>query len=273
MNRAVAAIFLAFVCSGCPKRIDFGPTGQVTDAGELLQLVGAAQAQAVTVVGDGKLRVESPREKGSVSVYVAASRPGLLRMELFDFFNRPIAVLVTDGARFGLLQFQENTFYQGPATPRNLSRFLPVALPSEELVSIMLGQVPFIPASRMALRFDREEGLYVLTLQAGEATQRLHIHPTFLRVVRSDVEGVSAYDLEYDRFREREGLVFPEEVTLRSDAAQVLLRLRYTEISLNEGPDPTLFELIPPEGIPVVEVGEGGQSLPPLHLPEAPPDS
>ena len=163
MNRAAVAIFLApflvLFCSGCPKRLDFGPHGRITEPAELLRLTQEAQDTVATLQGDGKLRVQSPQGTGTVSVFLAASRPGLLRVEMFDFFNRPLAVLVTDGARFGLVQFQENKFYQGPATPQNLSRFLPLALPSEELVSVMLGRAPLLPAERMTLTLDEKEAL------------------------------------------------------------------------------------------------------------------
>jgi hypothetical protein len=125
----------------------------------------------------------------------------------------------------------------------------------------------------MELRLDRRERLYVLTLHAGEVRQVLRIHPTHLRVVRSDLEGVPSYDLAYDHFRQHEGVVFPTEVTLRSEAADILLRLRYTDFTLNEAPDLTLFEPTPPEGLPVVEVDELGKQLPRLELPDAPPGS
>lgn len=273
MNRAAAAIFLALICSGCPKRIDFGPTGPITQAEELFRLTSAAQDRVATLQGDGKLRVQSPQGSGTVSAYLAACRPGLLRVEMFDFFNRPIAVLVTDGQRFGLFQAQENTFYQGPATPRNLSRFLPIALPSEELVSVMLGKVPFIPAERMTLALDDERGLYVLTLHRGTVSQVLHIHPKYLQVVRSEVRGAPVYGLEYDSFKETGGVLFPHEVKLVASTADTSLGLRYTDITVNESPDLTLFDLSAPEGVPVIEVDEGGQALPPVSLPPASPGS
>lgn len=273
MNRAAAAIFLALICSGCPKRIDFGANGQITRADELFRLTSAAQDRVATLQGDGKIRVESPQGSGTVSAYLAVSRPGLLRVEMFDFFNRPIAVLVTDGQRFGLFQAQENKYYQGPATPQNLSRFLPIALPSGELVSVMLGKVPFIPAERMTLTLDEKERLYVLTLHRGAVSQVLHIHPKYLEVVRSEVRGAPAYGLEYDHFKEQGELVFPHDVKLTASTADTSLGLRYTDISLNQSPDLTLFELSAPEGVPVVDVDEGGQALPPVTLPPASPGS
>ena len=269
MNRAAAAIFLTLLCTGCPKHLDFGPQGRITQADELLRLTSAAQDQAATLQGDGKLRVESPQGRGTVSAFLAASRPGLLRVEMFDFFNRPVAVLVTDGQRFGLLQAQENKYYQGPATPQNLSRFLPVALPSPELVSVMLGKVPLLVPERMTLTLDEKEGLYVLTLRRGAVSQVLHIHPRYLRVVRSEVHGAAAYGLEYGDFKEHGPLVFPHEVKLVASTADTSLGLRYTDITLNQPPDLTLFDLTAPEGVPVIELGQGGQALPPLAPPPA----
>ena len=273
MNRAAAAIFLVLVCSGCPKRLDFGPQGRITQAEELFRLTSAAQDQVATLQGDGKLRVDAPQGRGTVSVFLAASRPGLLRVEMFDFFNRPLAVLVTDGARFGLVQFQENKFYQGPATPQNLSRFLPLALPSEELVSVMLGRVPFLPADAMTLSVDEKEAVYVLTLTRGDVSQVLQVDPRTLRVVRSQVRGAPVYDLEYGRFETHGALLLPHEVTLRASTADTSLGLRYTDVTPNGTLDLTLFDLTPPEDTPVVDVDEGGQALPPVALPPASPGS
>ncbi len=273
MNRAAAAIFLALICSGCPKRMDFGPRGRITEAEELLRLTRAAQDTTSTLEGDGKIRVESPQGSGTVSAFLAVSRPGLLRVDMFDFFNRPIATLVTDGQRFGLTQYQENKHYQGPATPRNLSRFLPVALPSEELVAVMLGRVPFIPAERMELALDEKQGLYALTLHTGAVSQVLHIHPRYLRVVSSRVQGTRAYGLDYARFEPHGDGVFPHEVKLVAESAETSLGLRYTSVTLDQSPDLTHFDLSAPEGVPVVDVDEGGQALPPVALPPAAPGS
>jgi hypothetical protein len=271
MNRALAAIFLAIVLSGCPKRIEFGPEGLIEDPDTLFELTSQAQANVVTLQGDAKLRVDSPQASGTLSMFVAISRPGLLHLETFDFFNRPVAALVSDGQRFGLYQTEGNVFYQGPASPENVSRFLPVVLPSEELVAVMLGQVPFIPAERKTLELDRDEGVYVLKLYRGGVTQTLHVHTRFHRVVRSEVRGVPGYDLSFDDLKPQggSGAVFPKEVKLMAKVAETELRLRYSDVTLNAPPDLTLFELTPPEGARVVEVDARGREIPPV--PASPP--
>jgi outer membrane lipoprotein-sorting protein len=274
MNRAAAAIFLVVLCSGCPKRLEFGPEGPIDDAGLLFERVSKAQANVVSLQGDAKLRVESPQGSGTLSMFVALSRPGLLHFETFDFFNRPVAALTANGERFGLYQTEGNAWYEGPSSPQNISRFLPVVLPSEELVAVMLGQVPFIPAERMTLSLDREEGVYVLTLYRGAITQVLHVHTKYLRVLRSEVRGAPAYDLALEDYEQKEAVVFPKKVKLLVDRANTSLEVRYTDITLNASPDLTLFELTAPEGAKVVPVDESGREVPPVPLlPEPAPGS
>ncbi len=276
MNRAAAAIFLVLVCSGCPKRIEFGPEGPIEDAERLYQLVKASQDNVVSLQGDAKLRVDSPQGSGTLSLFVALSRPGLLHFESFDFFNRPVAALTANRERFGLYQTEGNAWYEGPASPQNISRFLPVVLPSEELVAVMLGQTPLIPAAeRKTLSLDRDEGVYVLTLHRGRVTQVLQVHTKHHRVVRSEVRGVQAYDLAFENFDQGDALVFPKKVKLMVPQAKTELEVRYTDVTLNAAPDLTLFELTAPEGAKVVPVDESGREVPPVPLlPEpAPPAS
>lgn len=272
MNRAAAAIFLAVLCSACPKRIEFGPEGELTDAKVVYQRVRENQDNIVSLEGDSKLRVESPQGSGTLSMFVSVTRPALLHLETFDFFNRPLASLVSDGKGFGLYQTETNTYFQGPASPENVSRFLPVVLPNQELVAIMLGQVPLIPPERMTLELDRKKGVYVLTLYSGPATQVLHVHTKHLRVMKSQVRGVPGYDLGFDDFQEKGSLIFPGKVELVAEQAKTQLQLRYQQISLNGRPDLTLYELLPPEGAKVVDVDERGRELP-AGAPSQPPVS
>ena len=262
MNRAAAAIFLVLLCSACPKRLEFGPEGRIEDAPTLYQHVRERQAQVVNLEGDAKLRVESPQGSGTLGTFLAITRPGLIHLETYDFFNRPVASLVSDGARFGVYQAQGNTYFQGPSSPENVSRFLPIVLPSEELVAVMLGQVPLLPPETMTLALDEKERVYVLTLVRGAAKQTLRVDPRHLRVVKSEVRGVPGYDLAFEDFKQRGELLFPGKVILTASQADTRLELRYTEITLNGRPDLTLYELTPPEGAKVVEVDAQGRELP-----------
>ncbi|NOJ98851.1 DUF4292 domain-containing protein [Corallococcus sp. CA049B] len=271
MNRAAAAIFLVLLCSACPKRLEFGPEGRIEDAQTLYQHVRERQAKVVNLEGDAKLHVDSPQGSGTLSTYLSITRPALIHLETYDFFNRPVASLVSNGERFGIYQAGENTYLQGPASAENVSRFLPVVLPSEELVAVMLGQVPLLPPESMTLELDEKERVYVLKLQRGPATQTLRVDPKHLRVVKSEVRGVPGYDLAFEDFELRDDQLFPNKVHLVAASAGTKLDLKYTDIRLNGRPDLTLYELGAPEGAKVVDVDARGQEVRPEGPVSRPP--
>src|SRR4051794_22885938 len=214
MNGFWAVLFLGLsaLLLGCPHRVDFGKEGPITDPKALEKLIQQAEERVIAVKGESKIKVESPQGNGVVTLFIALQRPGLVHLESLDFFGRPQAVLVSDGKRFGLYQSQEGKYYQGPASAQNLSRFLPVVLPPEELVALMLGQTPRIPAEAKTLKRDEQKGRYELALINGPVTQTLSIDPKRLRVVESRVRGVNAYDLTFEDFDEAGGGLYPRKV-------------------------------------------------------------
>jgi hypothetical protein len=211
--------------------------------------------------------VESPQGSGPVNLSVAVARPGHLSLQTTDFINRPLAALVADGSSFKLYVVGENRFYQGPASPPNVSRFLPVVLPAEELVAVMLGEAPRIPHESLALSVDEDARAYRLVLTRGPVTQTLWVHPTTHRVLRSQVRGVDAYDLTFEDFSPAGATSVPRTVTLVAAKAATTVELRYAQVTLGEEPEQALFELEPPEGASVVDVDAAGRELPPAPPP------
>lgn len=258
MNRQWAGLFLTLFVMGCPKRLNFGPQGEVTSAEQLLRLVCVQESNVISLEGEGRFKMESPAQSGASGLFVAVHRPALVRLEALDFFGRPLAVLVCDGERFGLFNAQEGRYYKGPATATNMARLLPIALAPQELVAVMLGQPPRIPAESEQLSVDRSELAYLLTLKAGNVTQFLRIHPSYHRVEQSRVVGAPTYDVDYEDFKEKGGVVFPGKVTLSAKASGTRVELVYKDIKVNGPVDLTLFEVTPPPGVPITEVdGQG----------------
>lgn len=258
----LTALFLPLVLAlaGCPRpRVDLGKDGEPTGGEDLLKRIGFVEAQVFSLKGEGRLVVDSPQGKGAVTVFAAVSHPSLIHLEQLDFFGRPQSVFVTDGQQFGLYNAQDGKYFRGPASSANLSRFLPVVMPPSELASVMLGRAPRLPQPSLAMRFDDATQRFVLTLTRGEAKQVLDVSPPSYRVVKSHPENLTAYDLTFADLAEvQPGLVFPKQVVLDVSVAKTTLDLTWKDITLNEAPDLSMFELEAPEGVPVVEVDERG---------------
>lgn len=257
-------LFISLSLLACPRRpIDFGRDGEPRTAEELLARVNYAEAQIVSLKGDARLGVDSPQGKGSVTLFAAVTHPAYIHLEQLDFFGRPQGVLVTDGTRFGLYNSQDGKYYRGPASPANLGRFLPLVMPPAELASVLLGRAPRIPVDALAMRFDDRLQLFVLTITRGNVKQTLHVQPPSYRVVKSTAENLNVYELAFGELSPFGGATLPKTINLDAKSSKTALELVWKEVAVNEAPDMTLFELEPPEGVPVVEVDANGDAATP----------
>lgn len=250
---------------GCPRLppLDYGKDGPAKDGEELLKRIDFAEAQVFSVKGDAKLIVESPQGKGSVSLFVAVLHPAQLHIEQLDFFGRPEGILVTDGERFGLYDAKAHKYFRGPASVQNMARFVPIALPPRELAALLMGRVPRVPPESSQLSIDEAARSYGLTLKRGAVTQRLAVSTGTHRVTRSRIEGLTTYAIDTDELTAFGAATLPKQITLDAPSANTRVELRYKDITVNETPEVTLFELEPPEGVPVVEVQANGEAIAP----------
>ncbi|HEY8211673.1 MAG TPA: DUF4292 domain-containing protein [Myxococcaceae bacterium] len=242
---------------GCPRRIDFGPHGEVRDSRELLALVDQAEGAATSIDAEGQVRFDLPEGQATVGAFVSASAPASLQIQANDFFGRPQSVLACDGQRFGLWVAQEEAYYTGPATPENLARFIRVPLPPEEVVALLLGRAPRIAAPGWALEVDRQEGAYRLSGTDGQRSQSLWIDPVTARPVRSEVtsRGGAGYRARFGDVQPAPA-PFPRMISLESLGAgsPARLELRASKLALNETIDPARFSPEAPDGVRVIEV-------------------
>lgn len=171
--------------------------------------------------------------------------PARLRFESLPPIGPPDFFLSVDQGRLAAFVPAKNAFYQGRATLANLSRFLPLALPPGELVSLLLGQPP---AGTGTLKGEWEEGLYRVDRDAGgPGTDVFWIDPQARRLVR------------WKRFTDGDRLAMSAEFTeptpvgqgtvpqqLVLDVSGVVLSVRYTEVLPLEAE--AVFALPLPEG-------------------------
>lgn len=260
MKRLLPLLCLAGLLAGCPRPIDFGPGGRMDDPGALLQKVDAEEGKIRALTGDARLGLQSPEGQGEVALFVAVERPAKLHLESFDFFNRPIAAITSDGERFGLYDATEGRYYFGPATAQNLQRFLRTPLSPEQVVALMLGSAPRDPDGALALSIDSRAEAYKVEVRSPSLPQVLWIDPLLMRATRSEWGGDAPLQAVFGAFLRTGTVAFPREIEVSSPAAQLKLRLRYSEVTLNKH-DEAMFVIEPPEGVPQVELDAEGRPV------------
>ena len=248
--RTAACCCLFLLLAGCPKRpLDFGKDGEPKSDADLFQRVRAAELSVRSVKGEARLKAATDRGSGTAGLFVAVKEPTSIHLEALDFFGRPQAQLVTDGTTFGLYDAQAGKYFKGPATAANLARVLPVIVPPGELAALLLGRVPRVEAEPQ-VKLDREKGRWVATLDR----QTVEIEPPSYRVVVSHLPG--AYDVEMGAIEEVGAIAFPRHAVLSANGAR--MELSWKDLELNVPPEDALFDMSPPENVPVVELDARG---------------
>jgi hypothetical protein len=267
----LAGLAAAAALLGCPR---VPPPDLSRDPAELLAAVRAAQDRVARVQGSAKVRIDSPGVSGWVDEFAAAEKPDRVRLETRDFFGNVAAVLVADGGRFAFYDARRQVYYRGEATPENVSRLLPVALPAAELATVLCGSAPLVEGAPLAV--EASGARLLLRLGAGPAAQELGVGEEAAvetsRVRRpAPAPGAGPdHDLEFEAFRRRGGARFPTVARLAVPAAGVRLELRWKEdLEVNGPADPALFRLDPPRGARVVDLAPGA-AVPRVELPARP---
>lgn len=256
----VAALSAALQTVGCRPHVP--PPDLSLDPGELLAQVKAGQARSQRVQGEAKTRIRTARGSGTIRSFAAAERPDRVHLEQLDFFGNPNLVLVTSGGRFWLFDRLKNVLYRGTATPRNLSRLVPIPLSAEDLVAILLGTAP-VPEDAAAAGARQDGARLYLRLTQADVIEELWVaaHAVVERADRQVAGGAGpgSFRIDLTGHEERGGAWFPRKVSIDSEPAKVGVDLSWTEVEVNGVLDPRLFAPLAPHGARVVEVGEGAE--------------
>jgi hypothetical protein len=256
----VVALALAAGCVRVP------PPDLSRDPARLLEQVKAAQDGVTACRGSARLSISSPDLSGSLDAWVAAEKGGRVRVEVFDFFGNPAAVLVAGGGRFALYDARAGALFRGDDTPENLARLVPVPIGARELASVICGSAPIIEGRAVLaeagdgvlfLELAGESGREVLTVGEGGSVKGV----SFLPGARGGTSWKAAFSL----FRHPGGRRFPTDVDLRGGGAEVSLHWK-DDLEVNRPLEASLFLIEPPRGVRVVDLAAGA-GAPPLDLP------
>lgn len=247
---------------------------RAADPQRLLVELRERQGLVQRVRGTARVRVEAPGVKGTLLELVVAEKPDRVRLETLDFFGNPVAVLVADGDRFGFYDARSRTFYRGDATAENVSRFLPVAIPPGELVTILCGSAPILPGTAIEAR--PRDGRVELVVARGEVAQQLVLAEALAvessRVRRADPDPARQavfYDLDFSSFRSQGKVRFPNALRLDAASAQARVGLEWRQdLEVNGEVERGLFAIGPPRGAKVVDLPPGA-AMPEIELPFA----
>ena len=237
--------------TGCPRRWPKG-IKPLTDQKVFLSKLSEKRALIKGVSGTAKVDHVSRQGRIVFKQVVVATRPALLHLETLSPFDHPVSVLVSDGKKFSLYDMGKRIYYYGPASPRNISRILPIILHGWEVVEILLGGAPLLKYDSAELIADRGDGVYRFTSynKAKKLKQTLVVEPrtlSILKMILKDGRGL-LYSISFKKHRLLRGAMLPHKIHFLMPREKVDLIIKYKSVVVNPPVEAALFKLEPPRG-------------------------
>jgi outer membrane lipoprotein-sorting protein len=259
---AFGTVLVGVACASTPR----GPGPALVAASpvstsSVVARLRATAAARTTLRAEGRVTYFGEGGRVRAGLVVVAERPGRLRVETLSPLEQPLEVLTTDGARLWWLS--RGVLHEGPATPENLARLLPIALYPEDLVELLLGGLPGpdrIGAAVFVPTDGPSRGALTLELPAGRSA-RLDVDVDAGRVERWTLSSAAGPDwiVELrDHVAVPGGGELARTLDLRDLRRDVEIDIKLRGVELGGAVDPALFRLEPPAGTSVVALPSPG---------------
>jgi hypothetical protein len=242
---------LGFALSGCAGHKPSVPLASYDSPEAALRALAATTPGRQAFTSTAKIEINHHGDRYPLKVALMMKRPAFLRVESIPLMGPPDLYLSVAEGELRVFLPGKGAFYTGRATPRNISRFIPVFLPAADMVSLLMGGPPEGAEGMQSSDGDREEDLYrVDQYKSGRRMRSLWIDPVggrLTRFRRFREEGSIIYTADFaDHVRIGESFL-PQQVTIRVEEMAVL-NVRHADLRQFEA-DPESFPLPVPEGM------------------------
>lgn len=208
------------------------------------------------------------RVRGTVLMFV--ERTGRVRFDVMTQFG-PIAILTSDGARFGFADLREKRFMTGETCPANIARLLGVPLSATDTAHFLLGGSPLLQSVKSSTRWN-DDGYYTVTLTGPKGERQeldLELDPqdrdkppaeqrlALLRTELFDARGERVWRVSYSDLRRVESggvqLRLPFSVQVEQTASRSDTLVRFKEMAINPAFRDAIFTQEPLPGMQLEE--------------------
>ncbi|MBN2362020.1 MAG: DUF4292 domain-containing protein [Deltaproteobacteria bacterium] len=255
--RVAFALALVALIAACPRPARPPPQLAGMSAEQALSVLGRGAREHVQAIGQVRIEYLAGDGVFNGEADLAVARPGRLRLELRSFFGQPLLALAVDGQRFTYVDNGATAVVRGDTRATRLRQLIPLALPPELAVPLLLGAVPDLGPG--AVRYTRPEvaGAVALEQVGADAIWIVEVDERSRALVR-----VARFDQRRDRqfaVRLRDhaalgGIAFPRSGRIEVAGRAGAVVWRWSRVEVNGAQlDPALWSLLIPAGYDVEE--------------------
>ena len=257
---------VATLATACGGRQVAPPADMIEDPVVLYEALLTRMESVESVRMGAMLEYYGEGGRARVEQGVIARAPDRLRMDTITPFGTTLAVFVLNAGRLTFYDLNERVYATGPATPENVSRFVPFWMSANDLIRVLLGGAPLDATDpdpdTYTLEWDGRAGAYALEmplLQGGTLTVLVrHNTWTLAGATSRDTDGDIVFELRTGDFTtiatangETE---MPQRLRFIMESEDVDISLDVTRIEMGVNLPDAAFELAAPGGAEVIQL-------------------
>jgi hypothetical protein len=197
------------------------------------------------------ITIQQGRRPQRLSGVLLLKAPATFRFEALSPFGPPLLVVAGSPESVTVWEVLRNRAYLLPSTADANRRWLGLALPAEDLVAFLAGQVRPMSAPRTGSLVPPDETGSSLRLSGPEGTERVWLDPRGRPLKVEWTEGKSPLRVTFTRAEDGGDDVPPREIRLQTLDGKLEVSVVYREPRLNSGLDAALLTLTVPQGVEI----------------------
>ncbi len=247
MRLLLCSICIVVGLAGCiaPKKPVWT---EVPTAEELVNRLAVDAGQYFSLDGEASVSLTTEDRYISSQQFLLLQQPDSLRIDALTGFGQLIIQVASDGETLSV--FLHTTvpgrFFRGPASDKNISRFIRMPLAARDLLPLLLYSPPLIAFNDSRVE-ESAKGLSLI-LSDGVREQRLFFNRQLqLTGCRYFKDGTKTLTVEYSKFSDENG--FPYTIKMAIPREQTRVKLAFSAVTLNKHIDRTMFTLKKPDNL------------------------
>ena len=200
-----------------------------------------------TLKAIARLDINDREKRYPLKVALLLKRPSLIRLEGIPIMGPADFFLSVNSDTLKVFIPEKNVFYLGRSSRENISRFIPIDVPPEDLVSVLMG-LPPISGNKPRLCLAGEKHYLELSLD-NKKIKTVSLEMDDDRLTKMEIMGADGelqYVVNYSDYRKVGEIDRPYQIILSSNRTS--LTLRYSEMEFDKV-DEASFDLSVPSRI------------------------
>jgi outer membrane lipoprotein-sorting protein len=221
---------------------------EIPTADQLLTKLASASGRYSSLDGAASVSLTTGDKFFSSQQFLLLQKPNRMRTDVLTGFGQLVLQMTSDGDNLSVLlkTTVPGRFLSGPASYENVSRFVRVPLATEDLLTLLLYDPPLIVHQRSRVDFSSDTLTLILS-NSNNHQELLFDRQLQLIGSRYFKSGEQYLSVGYENFSGKDQ--FPYMIKISMPLEQTKVKVKFSELKVNENIDIAQFTLKKPANI------------------------